>query len=115
MGQSMNTGQMIGIIGGIAGSLIGIAGGLVGTYFSIKRTNGPKERQFMIKVSVVIWVAISIFLACMFLLPSQYRGYMWIPYGIMLGLGIPYINKTQQKIRKLEIEQANRIVPQPDH
>jgi len=39
-GTKMNTG----LIGGIIGGIIGVAGGIIGTYFSIKNTNGPKER-----------------------------------------------------------------------
>lgn len=43
----MNPGLIVGIIGGI----FGISGGVIGTYFSIKNTNGPKERSFIIKAS----------------------------------------------------------------
>ncbi len=72
-----------GWIGGIAGGVIGLIGGIVGTYFSIKNTNGPRERAFMVKMSVVCWV-------------------LWIPYGILLPLGIVVGNRTQQRIRKEE-------------
>ena len=47
----MNPG-FIGLIGGIVGGIIGVAGGLLGTYFSIKNTNGPRERAFVIKASM---------------------------------------------------------------
>ena len=98
----MNNPEMIGLVGGICGSVIGILGGLVGTYFSIKRTNGPEEKRFMIKAAIVCWIAIFIFLALLFLLPSAYRWYLWIPYAILLPLGIHYLNKNQQKIKEVE-------------
>jgi uncharacterized membrane protein YfcA len=95
----MNTGAMWGVIGGIIGSVIGIAGGCVGTYFSIKNTKGPRERAFMIKAAVVCWIGIALFLTLLIGLPSPYRWFMWIPYGILLPLGIRYANRTQRQLR----------------
>ena len=92
----------MGIIGGIVGSIIGLIGGIIGTYFSIKNTNGPKEKAFMIKISILGWIGIIVFLALMFLLPSQYRFYLWVPYGIILPIAIIKGNKIQAKIRQEE-------------
>ena len=91
-----------GIIGGILGGVLGIAGGIFGTYFSIKNTNGSRERAFMIKASVIGWIAILVFLGLMFVLPNPYRYFLWIPYGILLHLGIVTGNRKQQKIRREE-------------
>ncbi len=98
----MNTGAMWGWIGGIAGGIIGLAGGIVGTYFSIKNTSGPRERSFMIKSASVCWIAILIFFGLLLSLPSPYRWFMWIPYGILLPLCIIYINRRQQAFRQEE-------------
>ena len=98
----MNTGAMWGWVGGIAGGIIGLAGGIVGTYFSIKNTSGPQERSFVIKSASVCWIAILIFLGLLLGLPNPYRWFMWIPYGILLPLGIIYINRRQQTIRQEE-------------
>ena len=94
----------IGIIGGIIGSILGLIGGIIGTYFSIKNTNSPKEKTFMIKISIIGWIGIIAFLALMFLLPSPYRFFLWIPYGIVLPIAIIKGNKMQQKIKKEEAE-----------
>ncbi len=91
-----------GTIGAIVGSIIGIAGGVFGTYCGIKNTNGPKERKFMIKASVIAWIGVGIFLALLFLLPHPYRWFMLIPYVILLPLGINYANKRQAQIRAEE-------------
>jgi uncharacterized membrane protein YfcA len=91
-----------GLIGGIIGGVVGLAGGMVGTYFSIKNTNGPRERAFMVKASIITWIAIILFLGLMFVLPNPYRYLLWIPYAILLPLGIVYANRTQQRIRKEE-------------
>lgn len=95
-------GPTLGLIGGIAGSVIGVMGGAVGTYFSVKNTRGPRERAFMIRCAVVAWVAIAIFLLLMFLLPSPYRHYLWIPYAILLPVGIRYCNERQREIFREE-------------
>lgn len=91
-----------GAIGGIIGGLCGLAGGIIGTYFSIKNTNGPRERAFMVKSAAVCWVAIIIFLGLLFALPNPYRWFMWIPYAILLPIGITYGNKKQRSIRQEE-------------
>ena len=98
----MNAGAMWGLVGGIAGGVIGLAGGVVGTYCSIKNTKGPRERSFMIKSAAVCWIAILIFLALLLALPNIYRWILWIPYSILLPLGIAYCNRRQREIRQQE-------------
>jgi hypothetical protein len=103
-------GSQIGIVGGIIGAVIGCVGGAIGTYCSIKNTNGPMERKFMIKVSAWTWIALILFLVLLIGLPSPYKFFMWIPYGIMLPMGIRYINKGQAEIRALESSQPKPSV-----
>jgi len=99
-----------GWIGAIAGGLLGLLGGAIGTYFSIKNTNGPRERTFMIKAGIGVWVCVLLFAGLLFALPSPYRYLLWIPYGILLPVGIIYLNRTQQRIRQ---EQAQQAAPHP--
>jgi len=94
-----------GLIGGILGVIIGTIGGAMGTYASIKNTNGPQEKSFMIKVSIVFWIAAVIFVSLLMLLPKPYSFLLWIPYGIALPLSIIYINKKQNSIRQKEKKQ----------
>lgn len=89
----------LGLVGGIIGSVVGIAGGAIGTYFSIKNTQGKKERDYMIKASIVCWVAISLFLVLLLFLPKPYNFLMWIPYSIFLPFFITTVNKQLAKIR----------------
>ncbi len=86
-------GSTVGLIGGIVGSVIGVAGGAVGTYFSISRAKGDSARAFMIKSSVVVWLLVSAFVAAVVLLPTPWKHLIWVPYGVMLPLGIRYSNK----------------------
>lgn len=96
----MNTG----LIGAIIGPIIGVLGGLIGTCVSIKNTNGPRERAFMVRLAVGGWIGFAVFIAGMLVLP-QLRLWLWIPYSLLLLLGIRYGNKKQAAIR--QEEQAN--------
>ncbi len=91
-----------GTVGGIGGGLIGVAGGIVGTYFSIKNTAGPRERTFMIQVAAVTWLAVTVFLIGLFMLPRPFNYLLWVPYGIALPLGISWCNRRQRAIRAEE-------------
>jgi len=91
-----------GIIGAIIGGIFGIGGGIIGTYCSITNTRGPLERAFMVRASVVAWIAISVFILLVLLLPNPYRFWMWLPYGVLLPLGIMKINRGVARIRALE-------------
>ena len=92
----------LGLVGAIVGSAVGVAGGVIGTYFSIKNTNGPKERTFMIKCSVVAWIAILAFVALMIVVPAPYKWFLWLPYGVALPIAIIRINRTQARLRAEE-------------
>ena len=91
-----------GLLGGIIGGVIGLIGGTIGTYVSIKNTQGPRERQFMINTASVVWIAVSLFVVLLVVLPSPYRWLMWIPYGIAFPIAIISLNRKQQAIRSDE-------------
>lgn len=92
----------VGLIGGLIGGAVGIAGGAIGTYFSIKNTAGPTERSFMIRLSVVAWIAVTAFLVGLFMLPKPFNWLLWVPYAIALPLGIRWSNRRQLEIRAEE-------------
>jgi hypothetical protein len=91
-----------GLAGAIVGSVIGVVGGLIGTWFSIRNTSGPRERSFMIRASLIGWVAITAFVAGVVLLPRPYNWLLWVPYAIALPLSIRSLNRRQQQIRAEE-------------
>ena len=91
----------IGLIGGIAGSTLGLVGGLLGAYFSFKNAKGPRERHFVIWMSMACFVYVGSFLAVLFLFP-QSRPEIFVPYVIILVVGINYSNRRQSTIRQEE-------------
>ena len=91
-----------GLIGGIGGSVLGILGGVVGTWFSIKNTNGPRERAFMIRVSALSWLAVAAFLTALWFTPLSYQPLLWLPVMPLLYVAARAGNRRQDQIRKEE-------------
>jgi uncharacterized membrane protein len=91
-----------GLIGGIVGGVLGVLGGAIGTYFSIKNTAGPRERNFMVRVAILAWVAVSAFVLGLLMLPRPFNFLLWVPYAILLPLGILWCNRRQRTIRSEE-------------
>ena len=96
-----------GIAGGLIGGGLGVIGGAIGTYASIKNTFGPRERRYMIRVSVVGWIAITLFVLLLLVLPNPYRFFLWIPYAVGLPSAIISCNRKQRAIRAKE--QVGRV------
>ena len=93
-----------------------MAGAGFGCYCSIKNTNGPRERAFMVKSVIVGCLLMAVFLTGLLLLPDPYRHLMWVPFGLVMGFGIPLANKKQQRIRQEEAgandaDDANKAEP----
>jgi hypothetical protein len=95
-----------GTIGAITGTLFGVLGGAVGTYFSVKNTRGPKERAFVVKCVVLLWTAGAGFVAALILLPKPFGWLLWVPYAILLPLGIRKWNRRQEEIRREEARES---------
>ena len=91
-----------GVVWGTVGGIVGMLGGLVGTYCSVKNTAGPRERTFMIRVSVVGWLAVILFLVLILRLPSPMKFLLWIPYAIGLPVAVRSLNRRRQEIRASE-------------
>ena len=99
-------GRSVGWAGGILGGLLGVLGGVIGTYFSIKNTNSPRERAFMIKASIVCWVFVLALLLGMCLIPGFYKILLVPIYVVALVAGILLGNKKQAQIRS---EESKRV------
>ena len=97
----------VGLVGGIAGGVVGVMGGIVGTYFSIKNTNGPKERAFAIRAAALCWLGVSAFLTCEFLLPRYWSLLLWVVYLPSLFWFIKWANKEQAGARLEDTAQAD--------
>ncbi len=100
-------GGTVGLIGGIAGGVVGVMGGIVGTYFSIRNTNGPRERAFAIRAAALCWLGVSAFLACLFVLPLYWRLLLWVVYPPLLFWFIRWANEAQAGARAEDMTQTD--------
>jgi hypothetical protein len=92
-------GRLVGLVGGIAGGVIGVMGGIIGTYFSIKNTNGPKERAYVIRAAAGCWLGVSAFLAGLLLVPRQWQLLLWAVYLPAQFWFIRCVNDGQARAR----------------
>lgn len=103
-----------GLIGGIIGAIIGVAGGIIGSWATVKNASGPREKSFVVRAVTFSWILVLIFIGLLILLPRPWNFLMWVPYGIILPLGIIKWNKMQQAIIAEEkIESDDN--PQDEH
>jgi L-asparagine transporter-like permease len=66
-----------------------------------KKAVGSRERRFVMWASVVCLVYVASFLAVLFLFPQTRPG-IFVPYAIILAVGIAYWNRRQSAIRREE-------------
>lgn len=99
----------IGLIGAVGGSLLGVLGGVYGTWNGIKKTNGPRERAYVVKLSVLYWIVVPLFVVLVFVLPDPWNHFIWLPYGLWLSYTIRESSRKQQAIR--DAEAASKEMP----
>jgi len=91
---------------GIAVTLLALAMGAVFTYFNIAKSEGPRERKFVFRNCLVVWIVLS---ACMLLVVLLRSPYHYIPLGSLLILFPVLIYRMSirhQLVRELERRQT---------
>jgi hypothetical protein len=97
-------GALGGIAGGVLGTLVGLAGGVFGSYCSIKSTRTAAERRFVIRYSVVLWLAIVVLillpvtLSLLGLIPVWLQWTLFVLFFVLL---IPSIGWTNRHLAAL--------------
>ncbi len=111
----MNIQEFLNEWGGYLGALIGVLGGAFGTWNSIRGTNGPIERAFMVKAAVWSWIFVFAVLGSMFglgyVLPQSYKLCAFLPMLLLvpvLLIGIPMCNRRQAQIRAKEAREKSQ-------
>lgn len=93
--------ETAGLTPGITGAVLGLAGGLIGSYFSIKNTESPRERGFMIRAVAGFWLLLLAGLALAYCFPPA-RPWIWVPITFAVLVGVPRLNRRQHQIRVKE-------------
>jgi len=90
----------------IVGVVIGVAVGTVGTYVGIKETKGPRERAFVIKETVLWWMASITYLFCLWLIPNPYIIYLSFFSFMAICAAVRSSKKRRTQIRSEESNHA---------
>ncbi|WP_417378766.1 hypothetical protein [Gimesia sp.] len=98
--------EMIGLIGGVGGTVIGVLGGVYGTWNELRNAQGPQERSYLVKMAVLYWIVVPLFVVLVFVLPDPWNYYIWLPYGLWLTSTIRRSAVKQQTIREAEATPA---------
>ncbi len=67
----------------------------------------PRERAFAIRAAALCWLGVSAFLACLFLLPLNWRLLLWVVYLPSRFWFIRWANERQAGARVEDMTQAD--------
>lgn len=109
----MNWESMGGWIGGIIGVLGGLAGAGFGVWSSLRNCPGPRERASVWKAALQCGLLVAALLAGLFWLPAPYGFLLFIPYVMLLVVGIRRWNAEQSRIRAAETAERRDGGPPP--
>jgi len=93
--------------GAILGPVIGVLGGILGAWCSIKNTNSPRERQFMIRMTICVWlllfalIGLPLTLALAGLIP---KWVYWSCFAVFFTLLLPLIVWGNAHQRRIQIQ-----------
>jgi len=93
------------LIGGIIGGFLGLVGGLAGTYFSVKKAESARERSFVVRWAVILWIAIIAYTLTVLFIPNS-RNWAWIPFSMFCPFVVIFLNKKHAAIRSIDQEKA---------
>jgi len=93
--------------GAILGPIIGLIGGILGAWASVRCTNSPRERRFMIRMTILMWllflvlVGVPLTLALVGCLP---KWAYWSCFAVYLIILFPLIFWSNAHWRRIRIE-----------
>lgn len=87
---------------GIIFFLFAIGVGAAASYLNVKRAQGPKEKSFVLKVSIVSWLVIFSMLACAYFLKPPVLYLVMAGYFIVCPILVYQWSTKHQLIRLVE-------------
>jgi hypothetical protein len=100
--NQMLIGAIDGATLGVLGAVFGVLGGIVGTWFSIRNTNGPRERSFIVRASLLCWLAVTAFLVAIWFIPFSYQPLLDLLFLFWIHRALHSWNRRHIQIRKEE-------------
>jgi RNA polymerase sigma factor (sigma-70 family) len=103
-----------GLTGVILGPIVGVLGGLFGAWCSIRNTKSPRERRFMIQVTILVWtlmvalIGVPLVLALTGLVS---KAVYWSCYAAFFAGLLPLILWINRRHRRIRMEDGTYREP----
>ena len=95
-----------GLTGAILGPILGVLGGILGSWCSIKNTKSPRERRFMIKMTILLWVLLTLLIGIplvLMLSGAVPRSSYWVCFVVFFVVLVPLIFWANAHQRQIQI------------
>lgn len=105
-----------GFSGAVLGPILGLLGGVLGSWCGIKNTNSPRERRFMIRMTVLLWLLLFalVGLPLTMVLAGMVPPWIcWSCLGMFFVLLLPLIFWGNARQRRIQIEEGTCRRPGP--
>lgn len=80
--------------------LLSFGGGAIGTWNELRLAKSAKEKRFVWKMAAGMWLFVTGVLAVMYLMPANYRMWLFVPYMFALAWIIRRTNRHHEKLRQ---------------
>jgi RNA polymerase sigma factor (sigma-70 family) len=118
------TSLALGSLGALLGPVIGVLGGTCGAWASIHNTKSPRERQFMVRMPLIVAGYASAFLLALLgliFLGRRFAALQPVAYGCAIGLLVlayaagllTMILRSNRRQRQIQIEDGTYVPPGP--
>ena len=116
------TSLALGSLGALLGPVIGVLGGTCGAWASIHNTKSPRERQFMVRMTLIVAGYVAVFLLALFglvFLGRRFAATQPVAYGCTIGLLVlvyaagllTMILRSNRRQRQIQIEDGTCVPP----
>jgi RNA polymerase sigma factor (sigma-70 family) len=109
-------GSIIGLLGGILGWAIGLLGGIVGTRAGIRRAKSPRERRFVVRLGLFVWLLVIVLIALPQILLIAGMISMWVYlscWSAFFLILLPLIFWSNARQQRIQIEDGTHHPPEP--
>lgn len=97
------------VSGAVLGPILGLLGGVLGTWCGIRNTNSPRERRFMIRMAVLVWLLLSVLvglplvLTLAGLIPTWAY---WSCFAVFFVILLPLVFWANVRQRRIQLEEG---------
>jgi len=103
-----------GLSGAVLGPIVGILGGIFGAWCSIKNTRSPRERRFVIRMTLLVWVllcgliGVPLVLMLTKVVPPWFY---WTCFTVFFCILVPMIVWGNRRQQQIQVEDGTVVLP----